>query len=101
MRVSRLVVLAGSIQLGGAVLTGIGASVNTVLYGLGWLLLLPGSLITMAIPLRSIGAAPLVSKLGMDAAAFENLAYIPVSILLNCICFAIVGKYLLFRKRRR
>ena len=97
IRLSRSGALALALQVGGACLLCIGAERNIPLYACGMLLLLPGSLIAMEIPIHMIGSPHFLSLHGMDGYDVESLAYLPVCILLNYICFLIIRRFLLRR----
>lgn len=74
------------IQLVGSAMLLTGAWMNIALYGLGIILLLPGSAVAPFIPLRSVGSSMLLSLTGIDGAGYENLLYLPLALVVNCAC---------------
>jgi hypothetical protein len=83
-----------ALQFGGGLLLCLGAERNIAIYASGILLLLPGSLIAMEIPVHLIGATHLLASHGVDGWDIQNIAYLPISILLNCICFLAIRRFL-------
>lgn len=83
-----------ALQVGGTCLLCIGAERNLALYVCGTFFLLPGSLIAMEIPLHLIGSPHFLLLHGMDGWDVENIAYVPLSLLFNYICFFLIRRFL-------
>jgi hypothetical protein len=91
---SKLTKMSLLIQALGATVLLVGAWTSVVLYGLGFILLLPGSAVASFLPLRSIGSSRLLSLTGIDGPSYENLLYLPAAIAFNCVCVLLINKYL-------
>jgi hypothetical protein len=48
----------------------------------------------MEIPMHLIGSLHFLSLHGVDGWDVENLAYLPMSVLLNFICFFVIRRFL-------
>ena len=65
---------------------------NVVLQLGGILLLLPGSLISMALPFRIFWRPYLRNTFQIDSAGLANILYLPVAIVLNALIWWLVYK---------
>lgn len=92
-RFSKFTKMSLLVQAFGAAMLLVGAWTSVVLYGLGFILLLPGSAVASFIPLRSIGSSKLLSLTGIDGPGYETLLYLPVAIAFNCACVFLFNKY--------
>lgn len=73
---------------------------NVVLQLGGILLLLPGSLISMALPFRILWRPYLLNTFQIDSAGIANILYLPVAIVLNALIWWVVYRKCRYEDKR-
>jgi hypothetical protein len=77
----------------GATLVFIGADASTAVQILGYLLLVPGSIVAAALPLHRLWHPSLWRCCQTDAAGLSNILYLPVAVVINLLMWWCVRLY--------
>jgi len=91
---SKIAILA---QFAGILLIAIGSSFSIILYILGFIVLLPGSGISFAIPIQAITSSHAWSAFKLEDSGLEDIIYFTATLIVNGAVILVVHWY---RKRR-